>query len=582
MERRLTTVLAADVVGYSRLMGQDEDATLDALKALRKELVTPLIQEHGGRTVKLMGDGLLAEFGSVAGAVKCAIAIQTGVQQRNQSVDPEREILLRIGINPGDVIVEGRDIYGDGVNIAARLEAMAPPGGICISGAAYDTVEGKLDCDFEDLGPQRVKNIAKPVRAYRVAAVQKESGRPAESEIFSAILARPAVAVLPFDNMSGDPDQEYFSDGLSEDLITALAHWRSFPVIARNSSFAYKGKSMDVKQIGRELGARYILEGSVRKSAARVRITAQLIDTTSAHHVWAERYDRKFEDIFDLQDEITKRIVATVEPALDKAELRRSKAKPPDNLDAWDFCLRGRAYMHEWRPEATAKARDMFQRAIELDPDYSEAHADLAWTHSRDLLVESTRDRKASAAKMYEAARRAVELDDASALARYRLSSAHIWRDEHDLALAEGRRAVELNPMHAVARHALANKLDLVGDPQGIPMMIEAEQLNPRDPQRNMQLTFLARAYVNAGDYEKAVQCAKEALQVHPDFPNAYYILAVAYGHLGEREKARAALEECDRAQPGFSERRSGWAPYVDPASNEHLHEGLRKVGLES
>jgi adenylate cyclase len=579
LERKLAAILAADVVGYSRLMAANEAETLRRLQSVLREVIEPKIHDFDGRVVKRMGDGLLADFSSTVNAVSCAVEVQQEVSDREQSLPDNERLCFRIGINLGDVIIEGDDIFGDGVNVAARLEALAEPGGICISGTAFDTVEGKLDCAFRELGLQQVKNIPKPVRAYGIVT-QRGDDAPKAVRSTTPIFSRPAVAVLPFDNMSGDPEQEYFSDGLSEDLITALALWRSFPVIARNSSFAFKGKATDVKQIGIELGARYLLEGSVRKSGGRVRITAQLIDSTTGHHVWAEKYDRVLNDIFALQDEITERIAATVEPALGKAELQRSKMKPTDNLDAWDFCLRGRAYMNEWAVAATAKAREMFEKAIELDPDYSDAYADLAWTHSRDLLTEATTDRSRSADLMYQAAQRAVALDEASSLARYRLSSALIWRNEHDLAVAEGRRAIELNPMYAVARHSLANKLDLIGDPEGIPMMEQAEQLNPRDPQRNMQLTFLARAYVNAHEYEKAVQCAREALRVQPNYPNASYILAIALGHLGFTEEARVAFEACDKLQPGFTESRTNWTPYVDSASNKHLQDGLRKAGI--
>ena len=392
---------------------------------------------------------------------------------------------------------------------------------------------------------------------------------------------KPSIAVLPFLNLSGDPGQDYFSDGLTEDIINAFARWRSFPVIARNSSFVYKGQAVDAKQVGDALNARYLLEGSVRKKGQRVRINVQLIDASNGHHLWVEKYERNLDDVFALQDEITERVAATLELTLGKVELMRSSAKRPGNLDAWDFCLRGRAYMGEWTKESTAKAREMFERAIALDPNYSEAYADLAWSHSRDLLLESTEDRPASSAKMLEAARRAVELDDASWRARYRLSSAHMWRNEHDLALAEGRCAVDLNPMNAVARHALGNKLDLIGDPEGIAMMEQAQTLNPQDPQRTMQLTFLARAYLNDNRHEAAAEAAREAIRLQPDYPNAHYVLAIALGHLEKPAEARAALDACEEVRPGFVEGRADWQPYLDADRNAKLREGLRKAGLQ-
>jgi adenylate cyclase len=577
LERRLAAILAADAVGYSRLMAADEEATLATLTAYR-ETIDGLVGDHYGRVFGSAGDSVIAEFASPVEAVRCAAHTQRELEKKNAELPEDRRMRFRVGVNLGDVMAEGGNLLGDGVNIAARLEGLADAGGICISQTVHDHVKNKLEFEYEYLGEQEVKNIAEPIRAYRVKMEAGSFDSP-RSASMNRMLERPAVAVLPFANMSGDPEQEYFSDGLTEDIITALALWRSFPVIARNSSFVYKGKAVDVKQVGRELAARYVLEGSVRKSGNRVRITAQLVDTTTGHHVWVEKFDRDLEDVFALQDEITERIAATLEPALGKAELLRSKAKQPGNLDAWDFCLRGRSYLDEWSKDATAKAREMFERAIELDPNYAEAFGDLAWTHSRDLLLECTDDRGGSMERMVEAARRAVALDDASSRAHFRLSTAYLWRNEHDLAIAEGRRAVELNPMSADARHALGNKLDLAGDPEGISMMEQAQKLNPQDPQRNMQLTFLARAYLNTGQYERAVECARNAVQRRPDYPNAYFILAIALGHMGKKADARAALDECEKLHPGFVQGRSDWRPYLDAASNSRLHEGLRKAG---
>ncbi|WP_193371250.1 BTAD domain-containing putative transcriptional regulator [Pelagibius marinus] len=392
---------------------------------------------------------------------------------------------------------------------------------------------------------------------------------------------KPKIAVLPFLNLSGDPLQEYFSDGVTEEIIAALALWRSFPVISSSSSFAFKGRAVDVKQVGRDLDARYVLEGSIRKSGTEVRVTAQLIDTASGHHVWVEKFNRHLEDVFSLQDEIAGRIAATLEPAMGNVELNRSRREHPVNLDAWDFCLRGKAYLRSWTENDTVMARRMFEKAVELDPGYSEAFADLAWTHSRDLLMEWSEDREHSIERMHAAAKRAVELDDSSSLAHYRLSTAYLWRNEHELAIAEGRQAVELNPMSADALHALGNKIDLAGDPDGIPMMERALMLSPLHPQRNMQLTFLARAYLNIHQYEKATETAREAIQRQPDYPHAYYILAAALGHLEDKESAGVALAKCEEVHPGFVERRSGWAPYLKPESNAHLHEGLHKAGVQ-
>jgi len=578
VKRRLAAIFAADVVGYSRLMGEDEVGTLAALKAHRAALIDPKIAEHQGRIVKTTGDGMLVEFTSVVEAVACAVAIQRGMAERNAPMAQDRRIVLRIGINLGDVIVEGEDIYGDGVNVAARLEGLAEPGGIYVSGDVYRQVHNKLDLGFEDLGEREVKNIAEPVRVYRLEAGATRASEPAEAT-GGAMMARPAVAVLPFTNMSGDPEQEYFSDGLTEDLITALTAWRSFPVIARNSTFTYKNRAVDVKQVARDLGARYVVEGSVRKTGNRVRISAQFIDGETGHHVWAEKYDRQLDDIFVLQDEISQRITGTIVPALAQAELKRSAAKRPADLTAWDYYLRGMAFIHEFTKAGNAKARRMFERAMEVDRDYSEAYTGLSLSHHRDVLLQCSDDRERSIAKALDAARRAVALDGASFAAHQVLSTAYIWRNEHDLALAEARLAVELNPNDAISLHALGNKSDLAGDPEGIPRMIRAQQLNPQDPERHAHLSFLARAYINVHQYERALETARLAIQRRPDYPHAHYILAIALGHLGEAQRAQAELEECERLHPGFLASRADWRPYTDEESNRHLREGLRKAG---
>jgi TolB-like protein/Tfp pilus assembly protein PilF len=408
------------------------------------------------------------------------------------------------------------------------------------------------------------------------AAKRGDLGRKAPSP---EVWHKPRIAVLPFLNLSGDPAQEYFSDGVTEEIITALALWRSFPIIASSSSFAYKNRPVDIKQAGRELGARYILEGSLRRSRDSLRVTAQLIDAETGHHVWVEKFARNIADLFDLQNEIAGRIAAALEPAMGKVELDRSRTKPPGNLDAWDYCLQGKAYQRGWSHEDTLQARRMFEKAIELDPGYSEAYADLAWTHSRELLMEWTDDRPASIRRMYETARRAVELDEASSLAHYRLSTAYLWRNEHELAIAEGWQAVELNPMSTDALHALANKIDLAGDPEGIPMMQRAQSLSPLHPQRNMQLTFLARALLVKGRFDEAAERARAAILHQPDYANAHFILALALALLDDIEGARKALAQCDKLHPGFVAKRAGWAPYLDDASNRVLQEALDKAG---
>ena len=347
VERKLAAILAADVAEYSRLMGEDEVGTRARFNAHLDELIEPAIASGRGRIVKTTGDGLLVEFASVADAVQCAVEIQKGMAERNVDEPNDRRMEFRIGVNLGDVIIEGDDIHGDGVNVAARLEGVAEPGGICISGAVHESVRNKLDVVFVDLGEQSVKNIADPVRVFRASldGVRRKSDASAEAD---AIFRRPAVAVLPLKNLSGDPDQEYFTDGLTEDIITALSLWRSFPVIARNSTFSYKGQSPDIRKVGEELGARFVIEGSVRKAGNRIRVTVQLIDAETGHHVWAERFDRELDDIFALQDEITQRVAATVEPELGRFEQKRLAAKHPTSLDAWDYCQRGMYLLYKF------------------------------------------------------------------------------------------------------------------------------------------------------------------------------------------------------------------------------------------
>lgn len=575
MERHLAAILAADVVGYSRLMERDEAGTLSALKAHRKDLIDPTIATHNGRIVKLMGDGTLVEFASVVDAVTCAVAIQEGMAGRNAEAPNDRRLELRIGVHLGDIIVEGEDIYGDGVNLAARLEGLAEPGGICLSQQAFDQIETKLDLAYEDLGEQQVKNIRRPVRVYRVKATQTQPEHRNEMPSHST-MERLAVAVLPFNNMSDDPEQEYFADGLTEDLITALTHWRSFPVIARNSCFAYKNKAVDIKQAAHELGARYVLEGSVRKSGARVRIAAQLIDGANGHHLWAERYDRDLEDIFEVQDDMAQRIAAVVAPELDKAELQRSTDKRSEDLDAWDLCLRAKPLLREKTHDGNANARELLLRAISAKPNYADAYAGLAQSFNQDILIGAIEDSAALAAQAMEAARNAIRCDEASSWAHHELSTSYQWLNRLDDALDEARIAVELNPNDAYALHALGNKSDLAGDPNGIAYMEKAQKLNPEDAQRHTHLTFLARAYVAVGDYGAAIDRARQAIRRRPEYVAAHYVLAIALGHLGRLDEARASLRKCDELSSGFVASRRDWQPYADEAKNEKLREGLR------
>ena len=579
MKRRLAAIFAADVVGYSRLMGEDEEGTLARLKTYR-EIIDSLISTHHGRVFGSAGDSVIAEFASPVEAVRCAVEIQCDIEERNADVSEDRRMRFRIGVNLGDVMVEGDNLFGEGVNVAARLEALCEGGGVALSGNIHEQVQGKLDVHFEDAGEHEVKNIARPIWVWRWFEAASVGPTVTGSEPLP-IPDKPSIAVLPFTNMSGDPEQEYFSDGLTEDIITALAAWRSFPVIARNSAFVYKGRAVNAKLVGRELGARYILEGSVRKTGNRVRITAQLIDASTGHHVWAERLDRDLEDIFQLQDELTLRIATTVEPQLRQVEHKRLISKTTNDLNAWDCYLRGMSYLHQMTKEGNVSARRMFERAVELDSTYGEAFAALAHSHLRDILLECTESREDSLAEAFAAARRAVALGEASAYAHSILSQAYLWRNEHRLAVAEAERAVELNPYDADLLGSLGNRLDLAGDGEtGIAMMEEAQRLYPQNPEIHMSMAFLARAYLSARQYERSVEVAQKAVDRQPDSPHAHYILAMGLGHLGRRDEARAALDACERLHPGFANKRADWQPYPEPAKNKHLRNGLRKAGL--
>jgi adenylate cyclase len=443
VQRRLAAILAADVAGYSRLTGVDEEGTIARLRALRRELIDPTIAAHGGRIVKTTGDGILIEFPSVVEAVRCAVEVQRGMAARNIDVAADRRIEFRVGIHLGDVVVEGDDLLGDGVNVAARLEGIAEPGAICLSGDAYRQVKGKIDLAVRDLGEQYLKNIAEPVRVYRVSL---DEGAPKSSPPLT-LPDKPSIAVLPFQNMSGDPEQEYFADGVVEEIITALSRFHSLFVIARNTSFTYKGRAVDVKQVGRELGVRYVLEGSVRKAANKVRITAQLIDTAVGTHLWAHRFDGALEDIFALQDQVTASVVGAIAPKLEQAEIERAKRKPTESLDAYDYYLRGMASLYRWTEEGINDALRLFYRAIEIDPEFASAHGMAAWCYSFRKTNGWTIDRAQETAEVVRLAARAAETgkDDAVALSFAGFALGYVAGDaEAGAALVD--RALVLNP----------------------------------------------------------------------------------------------------------------------------------------
>ena len=443
-QRRLAAIISADVVGYSRLMEADEAGTLTALKVLRSELIDPTVAQHNGRTVKLMGDGALLEFASVIGAIECAVAIQKAMLLRNADTPADRQIVLRIGINLGDIIVEGNDIYGDGVNIAARLEALAEPGGIYLSDIVRQSIGSKLNLKLEDLGEHQVKNIAKAVHVFRVLFAADEIGRTeSDADATLAIPHKPSIAVLPFTIMSDDPEQEYFSDGITEDIITALSKIRWFFVIARNTTFTYKGQAGDVKKVAEELGVRYVLEGSVRKAGSRVRITAQLIDGTTGNHVWAERYDRDLSDVFALQDEMTQTIVAAIEPEFSSAERERARLRPPGNLDAWSCYQRGLWHLFRFTEADNSEAENWFQRATELDPGFSGAFMGLATAGYYKVLFGLTNTPEETLASAFAAARTAISLDSKDAMAHWALGRVYTQMEEAEARVATVRKLAE-------------------------------------------------------------------------------------------------------------------------------------------
>lgn len=579
IDRRLAAIFAGDIAGYSRLMSIDEEGTLRQLKAHRKELVDPRIIEHRGRIVKTTGDGMLVEFVSVVDAVRCAVDIQRGMTDRNTHVPPEKRIQFRIGLNVGDIIIDGDDIYGDGVNVAARLEALAEPGGIMVSRVVHDQVQDKLSFGFDDLGEQTVKNIARPVGVHRIQLTMPVKAATGTTE--RTTTDRPSIAVLPFANMSGDPEQEYFADGISEDIITGLSKLRWFFIIARNSSFAYKGKAVDVKRAARELGVRYVLEGSVRKGGNRVRITAQLIDAATGNHIWADRYDGELTDVFALQDEITRKVVAAIEPKLLEAEGVRSQNRSPEDLGAWDLVIQANSLF--WRMTRTEghAAIATLKRAIERYPDYGPAHSMLAFMLLLSQLTGWNRDE--SAAKQAAAlAKRAAELDDSDPWVHMALGYVAFSMRRTDEAVEEFRQALELNPNFAAAHGYLGFALAMAGrSDEAIPHAEQAIQMSPQDPQNAIFNTAIAVALYLAGRYPEAVAFGRKALQQRTQFTSGHRIYVASLAQAGQVEEARESLSQLKEA---FPEMTIAWieryVPYTAGPMAKFL-EGMRKAGLE-
>jgi TolB-like protein len=548
VERRLAAILAADVAGYSRLIEADEEGTLSRLKALRAEVIDPKIAGHHGRIVKTTGDGLLVEFTSVVGALRCAAEVQAALAESNAPTSPNHRIEFRIGINVGDIVVEGADIFGDGVNVAARLEGLAEPGGICVSARVQEDAAGRLALAFEDIGEQALKNIARPVRAYRVVTAAGAASARASSG--PALPDKPSIAVLPFANLSGDPEQEYFADGMVEEIITALSRIRWLFVIARNSSFTYKGQAVDVKQVGRELGVRYLLEGSVRKAGGRVRITAQLIEAASGAHLWADRFDGSLEDVFDLQDKVAISVAGVIEPALQAAETARSANRPTNDLTAYDLYLR--AHPMVWSSaRQIPEALRLTEQAIERDPRYGPALAWAAVCCVRLLLEDRSEDQEADRLKGTDFARRALEVagDDPGILASAALVLAYFGEDIGAM-MALVDRALALNPSFARGWHISGTLRLWAGHPDLAIEHIETSlRLSPR-ARIGTTLIAIGAAHFVSRRFDEAVPKLLLALQEDPNHPASYRLLAACYAHMGRRSEASEVVKRLRAITP--------------------------------
>ena len=573
MERRLAAILAADIAGYSALMGADEARTVRDLKG-HQAVVLPMVAEFSGRIIDTAGDGILAEFASVVNAVKCALSIQEMMAERNAAVEPARRMQFRVGINIGDVVYDDVRIYGDGINVAARLESIAEPGGICISAKVFEEVNGRIELACEDIGEQQLKNIARPVRAYRVRVNGSSlSTAPALSD-------KPSIAVLPFQNMSGDAEQEFFADGITEDLITDLSKVSGLFVIARNSSFVYKGRPAKVQEIGRDLGVRFVLEGSVRKAANRVRVTAQLIDGHTGGHLWAERFDRDLTDIFATQDEVVQKIVGALAITLTPGEERRLRGRGTVNVEAYETWLRARELLTQGTREAVAQARALYRRAIELDPGFAMPHAGLALASVTDYVSGWAPDAAQALNDAERWARRALEISDQEPVSHMALAGVLLWRRDYEGALAECRRMIALDPNFAKGYSTAGMVMLYAGQPEkAIEKIGTSMRLDPH--YSPMVLHFLAQAYFGLAQYDTAVQHLLARIARTPGTDSSRMLLASCYGHLGRVEEARLTWAEMLKVNPEFSlAQRARVLPYKDSREFQRIVDGLAKAGL--
>jgi TolB-like protein/Flp pilus assembly protein TadD len=585
-QRRLTTIVAADIAGFSRLVGIDEEATLLAQRGHRSELIEPLLSEHNGRIANTAGDSFLFEFPSAVEAVRCSMALQNGMTERNQEIASERRIQFRIGINVGDVVADGNDLLGDGVNIAARLETLCTPGSIILSDDAYRQVRDRLDVNWEDGGEHEVKNIARPIQVWLWV-------KPTEVKTLSLkddqlrLPDKPSIAVLPFDNMSGDADQAYFADGITEDIITELSRFRSLFIIARNSSFAFRDQSVDIMEVGRQLGVRYVVEGSVRKAGNRIRVTAQLIEASSGHHLWAERYDRELEDIFAVQDEITRAIVSVVPVRVEEAVRELTERNRTPSWSAYDFILVGNDRFKRFTREGVAEARRMFEKSLEIDPTYARAHANLAWTHVASVFLEWSSDDSLDDA--LEHAEIALTLDNEDGWSHGVLAQALFLARRDEEAQIHFRRALALNPNDADIAAFYANILVYWGRvDKAIEWIAIAKRLNPFYP--NLYLWYEALAFYSAQEYERAVLAIREMQSL--DLWN-HGLLAACYAQMGRIDEARNEMKKFTDERQSELTKRGEHVPrnnldlalvradrYRIPTHREHFLDGLHKAGL--
>jgi TolB-like protein/class 3 adenylate cyclase len=585
VERRLAAVLAADVAGYSRLMGIDEEGTLTRLKAVRKSLIDPAITSHRGRIVKTTGDGMLVEFASAVDAVRCATVIQRDITRQNASLPQETRLDFRVGIHVGDIITEDNDIFGDGVNIAARLEGIAEPGSVCISDDAYRQIRGKVDATWVDLGPQHLKNISEPMRSWRIKLDGHDAaaGSHARETMPLALPDKPSIAVLPFQNLSGDQEQEYFADGMVEDIITGLSRSKQLFVIARNSTFTYKGKAVDIRRVGRELGVRYVMEGSVRKAGRRVRVTAQLIDASTDTHIWADKFDGDLEDVFDLQDRVTGNVIGAISPMLERAEFERTQRKPTENLRAYDYYLRAVATLYQQSREANIEALGLAKIAISLDPNYALAHAFAANIFGQRKAFGWTVDTAQDRSEARQFAERALQLDkdDALVLSFAGQSTAFVL-EEVERGIAILARAVALDPNLVAARNwygwcnIYIGNLDIA-----IEHLNASLRLSPLDPRLFIPLSAMSYAHFFAGRYEEGIAWGMRAKETQSNFPGALRPLMANLAMAGRVAEAKRVCAESLKLNPNYQiSQIAQMTPYRRAEFVEKLGHAFRLAGL--